>query len=196
MNKLQGFYELQKLGLLTVPWRKFEDETELDDKVLWTVRTAVYQGKDFDLPRAVGVTSAAAKQKYREYKRRLAAEDLIIYYPYFAAEKSGVIQIREKEMIIEACKQDLWNLVTYGHKDVTYFFDNGSVTSQGKSDFLSAAEIEELSGIKSLIRNRFCSPLSAGMSVMLEWSYAYHSNIHKEPVGERYLVFYECRVTY
>ena len=44
INKLQGFYELKKLGIPTVNWKQYTIEVELDEKRLWTVRVAVLKG--------------------------------------------------------------------------------------------------------------------------------------------------------
>lgn len=194
MNKLQGFYELQRLGIPTVPWEEFKDNTKLSDELLWTVRSAVLYGDDFDLPRAIGVDSKTAMIKYKEFYSGLTKNDLVIYYPYFIADKSGVVLFYKDRVIIEACKEDLWNLVTNGKCEVTYEFVNNEKKSIGSSDFLNEEEINELIKYNTLIRKKYKDYLIEGKAVLLEWSFAYKSDINKKPIGERYLVFYECRV--
>lgn len=194
MNKLQGFYELQRLGIPTVPWKEFDDNTVLDKEILWTVRTAVLNGEDFNLPRAIGVSSEIAKQKYREFSNKLTSNDLIIYYPFFVAHLSGIIEIYKNKIIIEACKGDLWNLVTHGLRDATYFISKSQSSCDGNQDFLTSNQIDELIRYAPSIRVKYKDYLSEGKSIALEWSYASKSNLFKEPVGTRYLVFYELRL--
>ena len=49
-----------------------------------------------------------------------------------------------------------------------------------------------LSHVKE-IRKLFRGELLEGQSVLLEWSLAQHCDIHKTPLGEAYLIFYEVR---
>lgn len=195
MNKLQGFYELARIGIPTVPWKEFKDGTLLDQSILWTVRTAVMEGDDFHLPRAIGVTCADAFNKYHEFRKKLTVNDLIIYYPFFVAEKSGVIEISKNKIIIETCQEDLWNLVTKGIREATYFIENnGQVVIDGNKSFLTNDEINQLCYYPSFIRTRYKDYISEGKTIALEWSYAYKSDLNKNPIGERYLVFYELRL--
>ena len=60
MNKLMGFLELKDLNLPAVPWKEFNDKVSFDEKLLWTVRTAVEKGEDLNLPRVVGVDAKDA----------------------------------------------------------------------------------------------------------------------------------------
>lgn len=48
---------------------------------------------------------------------------IVIYYPYFIANKSGTLEVRSDKVIIEAVKDDLWNLVTYSEREVTIITD-------------------------------------------------------------------------
>lgn len=57
MKKLQGFFELKKLGLPAVPWKTFSGKESLNSHVLWTIRAAVKQENDFNRPSSVGVTA-------------------------------------------------------------------------------------------------------------------------------------------
>jgi hypothetical protein len=66
MNKYLGFYELKYLGIPTVPWKQFDNATTLDENYLWTIRSAVESGNDFNLPRAVGVSAEEACKKGRQ----------------------------------------------------------------------------------------------------------------------------------
>jgi hypothetical protein len=119
MNKLMGFYELKSLNIPTVPWKLFSDDTVLDPQLLWTVRVATEAGNDLNLPRAVGVEAEEACLKGRAFAEEFKNKGIVIYYPYFIAEKSGVLDMNSERTVIEAVEKDLWNLVTYGRKDVT-----------------------------------------------------------------------------
>jgi hypothetical protein len=85
VNKLQGFYELRRIRIPSISWREFTPHTTLSPDKLWTIRVAVAQGNDFNLPRAVGLNAADATIKGREFIQAFPPPDLVIYYPYFLA---------------------------------------------------------------------------------------------------------------
>jgi len=194
MNKYMGFYELKSLSLPTVPWQEFTQDTALDDSLLWTVRVAVEKGDDHHLPRAVGVKADEAVRHGRELLQKYEGNGIVIYYPYFIAEKSGVLDINSKRTVIEAVEKDLWNLVTFGRKNVTVIIPEGHEAEYfGEEDFLYIIELEELLKYGSVMTGRYRQELSEGKSILAEWSYAYNTDIRFKPIGERYLVFYELR---
>lgn len=193
MNKLMGFFELKSTGLPAVPWEEFTPETCLDDAVLWTVRVAVDSGGDLNLPRAVGVPAAEAMQKGREFLRVYASHGMVIYYPYFIADKSGVLSVETDRTIIEAVEKDLWNLVTHGRKDITLIISGDKQEIHGNSTFLTEEETAGLWKYAAILRGRYRDELCEGQSVLAEWSYAYRSDKGGFPVGSKFLVFYELR---
>jgi len=214
MNKFTGFYELKTLNIPTVPWKIFTPETQLDKDLLWTVRVATVAGDDLNLPRAVGVDHAEARNKGISFLEEYRDKGIVIYYPYFIAQKSGVLDINRHRTVIEAVDRDLWNLVTYGRKNVTAIIpaENSrisasqkgcsvhaaripfeSMTVTGDESFLTADEICELMGYGAVIRSRFRNDITEGYSILAEWSYAYNTGLHMKPSGSRYLVFYELR---
>lgn len=196
MNKYMGFYELKNINIPTVPWQQFEPGTKPDPGLLWTVRTAVESGGDTSLPRAVGVTAAEAEKSGGQFLKHYDGKGIVIYYPYFIAEKSGVIDITGDRTVIEAVDRDLWNLVTDGRRDVTVIVpkdESCGIRFIGNRSFLSDAELSELLKYSSVIRGRFREEISEGRSIIAEWSYAYNTDVDNKPVGDRYLVFYELR---
>lgn len=193
MNKLQGFYALAKSNLPAVPWKKYDRETHFDPDILWTIRSAITEGEDFNLPRKIGVNAAEANGFAKELAGNLKPEDLIIYYPYFIAIKSGVIDISKHRTAIEAVKADLWNLVTYNQKDVTIIFEEEDVRICGDEYFLTQDETIELVDYCTLIRREFQKEIESGKNILLEWSYASKSDLNKQPTGDISLVFYEIR---
>lgn len=193
MNKLIGFYELKNNGLPSVEWRKYEKNTELDNNILWTIRSAVEKGDDLNLPRLIGATAEEAKVFADNLSNKLSEYDLIIYYPYFIAEKSGVLEIALNKIVIEAVYEDLWNLVTNNNKDITMVISNNEKTIIGKQDFFSETEISKLLSYVNMLKNRYRDYLLEGKSVFLEWSFSYKSTVDKKKMGEKTLVFYEIR---
>lgn len=196
MNKYMGFFELREMSIPTVPWKLFDETTKLDDNMLWTVRVAVEKGNDLNLPRAVGVASDEATRKGKEFLSSYSGKGMVIYYPYFIANKSGVIEVTSQNTIVEAVKDDLWNLVTYGKRNVTAVIpvnseDDCSFT--GDRDFLDKDEIKELTRYGMTIRKRFREDIIEEKSIFAEWSYAFNTDVRREPIGQRYLVFYELR---
>lgn len=193
MNKLMGFYELLKSGLPTVPWRVFNEKSYLEDKYLWTVRIATVKGKDINLPRIIGKSAKDAYEGALELYKTYEDKGIVIYYPYFIAEKSGTLKINNEEITIEAVYKDLWNLVTYNNKEVTIIKKEDRSTIYGNEDFFSKEEINELNNYASRIKIIFKDYMLQGKTLLLEWSYAFNSNTNLEPIGDRYLVFYEVR---
>lgn len=193
MNKLEGFLALRKSGLPSVPWQEYKQDTVLDRNILWTVRSAVSQGDDLNLPRKIGVKAEEAKVFADEMLSVLGKNDLILYYPYFVAVKSGVIEVSEKRVVIEAVNEDLWNLVTNNNKDVTIIFENDNLRFVGNSEFLSQAELFELIDYCIIVKRKFGELLINGKSIFLEWSFACKANIDNKSIGEAKLVFYEIR---
>lgn len=193
MNKLMGFFELRHLSIPTVPWKEFSKDAVLEKQYLWTIRTAVNGGNDLNLPRAVGVTADEAIQKGSEFLDQLGHKGRVIYYPYFIAEKSGVIEINRDYTVIEAVEKDLWNFVTYGNKNVTLTYQDDQVEYIGDDRFLAEEEIESLMRNVRVIREKYREDISIGKSIIAEWSFAYNTDIEHQPMGDKYLVFYELR---
>lgn len=193
MNKLQGFYALKESGLPVVPWKTFKKGTKLDPEILWTIRSAVVRGDDLNLPRKIGVPAKEAEEFAEELLTELGAGDLVLYYPYFIAKKSGVIEVSTFRTVIEAVEADLWNLVTDNKKDVTIIFEGDDLRMIGKEDFLNQDEMLELVDYCLHIKKVFLNETAQGNSIFVEWSYGYQSDIHKNIVGDKFLTFYEIR---
>lgn len=193
MNKLEGFQALRKSGLPTVPWKKYKNNVVLNNNILWTIRSAVAQGDDLNLPRRVGVTAQDAKEFADTLLTSLSENDLVIYYPFFIAIKSGVIEVSGNRIVIEGVKDDLWNLVTNNNKDVTIIFENENIEFIGDSNFFNQQELLELIDYCNLVKKIFSQILNSGKSLFLEWSFACKSSLNKEIIGDTSLIFYEIR---
>jgi len=193
MNKLMGFFELRDSELPTIPWREYTGTEVLRPDLLWTVRSAVYQGGDQNLPRKVGVTAEEAEIFARGLCSRMKDTGMVVYYPYFIANKSGTLNVFQDRAIIEAVPRDLWNLVTYSDRAVTYEFSEEGVAVDGDRAFLLEEELAQIMRGLPTIRKNFRDELLEGKSVLLEWSLAQNSDVDRRPVGEEFLVFYEMR---
>ena len=193
MNKLMGFYELKHSNLPTIPWKEYDEQVMFDPAMLWTVRTAITRGNDLNLPRAVGVSSEEATRFASELSGKLKDNGMVIYYPYFVAEKSGTLNIFQNKIVIEAVKDDLWNLVTYSDCEVTIIIEDDSTQFVGNDAFIQSAELQELVDYAHRAKKMFREDLLEGKSALLEWSYAYNCDLQKQRLGDKYLVFYEAR---
>jgi hypothetical protein len=193
INKLLGFYELMKLNIPTVRWKEYTKDTVLDDNHLWTIRVAVIHGSDLNLPRAVGITAAEGDAFAEKIHRQFSDNAVLIYYPYFIAEKSGTLQVSIDGYVLEAVHKDLWNLVTYGKRDITIISHNNTCEQYGDSSFFNEIEISELLKCEKKIRNKFMHDLRSGTILLLEWSFAIDTDSSGNPIDSPYLLFYECR---
>ena len=194
MNKLMGFLELKEMKLPSVPWKQYTGKENFGDRYLWTVRSAVYRGNDLNLPRSIGESSKVSKKFADQLLKEMNNNGIVIYYPYFIANKSGTLEVRSDKVIIEAVKDDLWNLVTYSEREVTIITDiDGNKSIIGNANFISNEELDSLSKHIPEIRKLFRNDLLQGKAALLEWSFAQSCNASKEPIGEKYLVFYEAR---
>lgn len=193
LNKLMGFFELKESGLPAVPWKAYDDKTNLDERYLWTVRVAVYEGGDFNLPRVVGKSAEEASKAADELCNRYSNNGMVVYYPYFIAEKSGTLQVSSSEIVVEAVEKDLWNLVTYNRKNVTVINDGQESRIFGDEKFLRKTELHELYTYADKVKKIFRRYILSGKTLLLEWSYAYNTDVNNCPIGEKYLVFYEIK---
>lgn len=193
MNKLMGFFELQKSDIPTIPWKEFRNDTKLDDSILWTIRTAVLAGNDLNLPRSVGENAKTSSMFAIETMRKLGDNGMVIYYPYFVAKKSGTLNIYNDRIVIEAVNDDLWNLVTYSDREVTIRITGDVIVYNGNDNFISQCELNEIMSHVPKIKAMFRDYLIEGKSVLLEWSYAFNCDKDKNLIGDQYLVFYEAR---
>lgn len=193
MNKLMGFFELKRIELPTIPWDEYKPGKELSNDLLWTIRSAVCKGDDFNLPRLVGKKSDEAKKFANELYKKINKNGMVIYYPFFVAHKSGTLKISYDKIIVEAVKDDLWNLVTNQNIDLSLIYDiNYDISLSFGEEFLSKSELNQLLHYSKKIRRLYRNDLLE-KSILLEWSFASSCNIDKKPIGVPYLVFYEIR---
>lgn len=193
MNKLMGFYELAEMDVPSVPWKEYTGQESFDSGFLWTIRSAVFRGADFNLPRLVGATAEEAKIFADTLYLKMRNKGMVIYYPYFLANKSGTLNVFNDRIIIEAVKEDLWNLVTNSDREVTIDIKQGETNFNGNREFLSEKELQHVVSNVSAVKRAFREEMLEGKSVLLEWSLAQKSDLFKSPVGEEFLVFYEAR---
>ncbi len=193
MNKLLGFFELQRSGLPSIKWEIFEPSMHLDEQLLWTVRTAVLKGDDLNLPRKVGVTADAAYNFALEQYNKLQDQGMVIVYPYFIATKSGTLEVGSNLMTIEAVYSDLWNLVSENKKDITIHESKDNSFIVGNEKFFTPNELKVIKQNIPRIKHVFRDVLTSGKTVLFEWSFAFNTDVKKKAIGKEYLVIYEAR---
>lgn len=193
MNKLEGLYELKSLQIPSVDWKLYTSDTVLDDRFLWTIRTAVFKGSDFCLPHSFGKDSKTSKEFADRTLRELGEKGIVIYYPYLIAEKSGILQFSKDRLIIEGVYGDLGELLSGKKADVTYIWTSGSCQSVGDKDFFNANDQELLLSNGDYLRRKYSLQLLLGEEIQLEFSFSYDSSVDGKRVGDRKLVFFEVR---
>lgn len=194
MNKLLGFYELKALDLPSIPWQEYTGDEILSEQLLWTIRSAVFQGADLNLPRLVGVPAAEAACFAKQLLNQLKKSGIVICYPYFRANKSGTLSIEKERSVIEAVSEDLWNLVTYSKRNVSIIMTDQRTVFDGDAFFLTKEEKKEIISYIPKLKRRFRDELIEGKNLLLEWSFANNCNLMKERSGKEYLIFYELRI--
>lgn len=192
INKLRGLYLLRQWGLPAIKWEIFTRDTTLPANCLWTVRTALYSGQDVNLPRAVGVEAKEAEAFARRLLQELGDRGVVFYYPYFVAERSGTLLVGKERAVVEAVKGDLWHLVSEGKRDAYLLLDleEGKIREERPPEFFTPEEQKKLLGWARQVRWRGRDYLSAGFSLLLEWSVVAES---EERSGGDKFVFYELR---
>ncbi len=195
MNKLEGFFLLREMNIPTIPWKEYTGVEKFDKRCLWTVRTAVLKGLDVSLPRIVGANALQAeefaKKTYRQYKNK----GMVLYYPYFIAEKSGTLEINNQYILLEAVEKDLWNLVTRGSPKVSLkWIHRKEHFIFGEENFLSKKEKDEILSYIPEIKRKCNNILLNAKSVLLEWSYAFYQE--EKNIEKKNLIFYEIKEIY
>ncbi len=193
-SRILCFYAIKALysqGVPCVPLEEYNKHTKLSNDKLWTVRTSPINQKGVygDTPKLIG--------KKSEYVHRWIAmcpsAYKFFYYPYFIAEKSGLLYIHHRKITIEATKGDLWNL-TDNHNCVeciTVVKNDQQII--GETEFLTSNEIQSiLKYVPYFITQREIS-FQRGNQLQVEWSFAYDSDLDKHPVGNPHLLFYGFR---
>jgi len=193
MNKLMGFYELKDMALPSVPWEEYTGKEKFSSDKLWTIRSAVYRGGDLNLPRLVGAKAEEAEKFARELLKQLENRGMVVYYPYFLANKSGNLVVFNDKIVIEAVEKDLWNLVTLSDREVTIQIEDTKTRYNGNRDFLSEMEINKLLAAIPAVKQKFRDDIIEGKGIMFEWSFAQEADLYGQPQGSEYLVFYEAR---
>lgn len=188
-----GFLELKEMRLPSVPWKQYTGGEKLQDDILWTIRSAVYRGNDLNLPRLVGAQGNEAKKFADKLISQIGENGIVIYYPYFIAKKSGTLCVGKNKIVIEAVKDDLWNLVTYSEREVTIIISDENIQVLGNNQFLSEREICDLKKYVLEVRKVFRNYIIEGKEILLEWSFACSCDKNKNLQNDEQLVFYEIR---
>ena len=201
MNKLEGFYAIEKFKLRHPPWSIVRLDladpiiNNLKDNVTYTLRTAFENNpensKDFWLPRFIGVSGSKIKKRFSELKEHFEDEEnvFVIIYPYFKPLFSGIIEIifesnpinSSKTAIVESCKGNLSNLTDHSLKDyeAKVILSNTNEIIREKSDVPHWQELRgEILDIVRKISNNI--PIIKKTKFRLEWSFTDESFLFYE----------------
>ena len=164
-------------------------ELSVSSTETWTVRSCLvgaYARNEFGLKRAVGISAdqvTSRLEEFNQYYQNLNLRAVFIVYPYFSADKSGIIEIRDSEYIIEAVKGSQWKLTEEGAPSESWLY-TGRPESVLNAQFqrqpngnVEILEPEQLATLRSLI------PHIHESKVLLEWTFT--------PEGD--LFFYDMR---
>lgn len=195
MNKMMGFFELSASDLPTINWNLYTPDVQLDEKYLWTIRSAVKDGDDLNLPRSIGKNAKDSMIFADKLYDKIGSNGMVIYYPYFVAHKSGTLCVDKDNIVIEAVDKDLWNMVTKNDVDVSMTFDSKGnlISSNGNNNFLEEEEILLLLKNAVKVKALYWSEIHSNSTVLLEWSLASNCTADGSVDENKYLVFYEAR---
>lgn len=194
MNRIQDYYVLNCLDLPTIPWKEYYYSSRLDKDILWTIKSETRNDTSENLPRKIGVTAQEAKEFGVELYKDLKKDQMIFYYPYFCAVKSGIIDINNDRIVIESAKDDIDNLVKKNNVDVTLIFREDDVEIHGDKDFLTQEEIIQLIDQAVKIKKQCAKDINDGKNLLFHWTYACYTSVDKKPMGKKNLMFFKVKV--
>ncbi|BCN28876.1 hypothetical protein [Anaeromicropila herbilytica] len=194
MNRIQDYYVLNCLDLPTIPWKEYYHSTKLSKDILWTIKSEKNKKNNTELPRMIGVTAKEAKDFGGKLYKELGEGEMVFYYPYFFAIKSGIIDINYDRVAIEAVKDDVDNLVRRNNVDMTMIFHDDDLEIFGDQDFLTQEEILELIDCAVKIKKQCAADIEYGKNFLLQWSYACYTSTRKQPIGKKNLMFHKVKV--
>ena len=158
-------------------------ELSLSPNETWTVRSCLvgaYTRNEFGLKRAVGISAdqvASRLEEFSQYYQNLNLRAVFIVYPYFSADKSGIIEIRDSEYIIEAVKGSQWKLTEEGAPSESWLYTgrpegilNAQFQRQSNGN-VKILESKQLATLRSLI------PHIHESKVLLEWTFTPEGNL-------------------
>ena len=76
---------------------------------------------------------------------------------------------------------------------MTIILENNNTEYYGLREFLCENTLRDLTRYAAKISSSFRDEISEGKSILAEWSVAYNTDIHRKPIGDKYLVFFEIR---
>ena len=162
---------------------------QMSSSETWTVRSCLLglnSRSEFGLKRAVGISAdqvASRLEEFNQYYQNMDLRAVFVVYPYFSANKSGIIEIRDSECVIEAVKGSQWKLTEEGAPSESWSYTgplgDASISQFQRQSYgnVKILESEELARLCALI------PHIRESRVLLEWTFT--------PEGE--LFFYDMR---
>src|SRR5207249_6299911 len=119
-----------------------------------------YERSEYGLKRAVGVSAdhvVSRLEEFSQYYQSLNLRAVFVVYPYFSADKSGIIEVRDSEYVIEAVKGSQWKLTEEGAPSESWLYTgrpedilNAQFQRQSNGN-VEILESEQLATLRSLI---------------------------------------------
>jgi phosphohistidine swiveling domain-containing protein len=208
-TKLQGLFRIEDLRLPHPDWHfvvvdpttvssvdpefrsklRYYSDLRLSENDKWTVRTCLVEGRpteEYGLKRAVGVASIEVKSlltDFQKYYRDASFHPIFVVYPYFSADKSGIVEIHQNEELIEAVNGSQWRLTEEGAPSESWHY-------RGERNDIDASRFERRLDYGTPILtpvelNVLVSSISRvpDNDVLLEWTFTPEGN----------LLFYDMR---
>lgn len=108
--------------------------------MLWKIRSAVVTGNVHNLPRLIGVSADEATYFADRLLNRLGNRSIFVYY-LFVVQKNGDLDVYLDQTIIEAIREDLWNLFDRSKRAVTIGIDGERLEQHDKEPFIFPDEL-------------------------------------------------------
>ena len=190
INKYQGLMLLKQCRLPTISWSVFTYDTVLSDNCRWTLRAVRELGNDFGLPIFLDISSKEAVGIGRSLLDQYSSNRFILLvYPYFTSEKSGVMQVETDRVVVEAVRGNCSDLTRYSKLDISLIYKDTRDVAYGDIAFFTDEELVTIERYASRLRRQFFRMVLDGFIVVLEWSFAVYKNTAKEN-----FLFQELRV--
>jgi len=189
---------IKELGLPYVSMKYMTEDTILEDNLLYTVKCVNEKNQYINLD--IALTSDEVKLKYLEFSKNLNIK--IIYYPYFKTLFNGTIDIMSNLIIINGTEYQYHPFFS-----VHFPNDNFNITLVVKKfigtmlvpkTFFPNIPVALFNDLIRYLGHIICKVkgfIEIGKYVSLEWSYG--MNIKNDYINytDKYLMFYDFRVT-
>ena len=166
MTILEGLRIIDRAGLPHPEWefvkslKDLKKFPKIKDYVGWTIRTVEVRKGRWKNVYANWLPKKLVPAKINEFQKRLKGKATFVVYPSWKWKKGGTVLIEKDRLVIEAVNGAIVDLMRHGKVTARYVFQRGKlVSSDGKTSFLTSAEIHKVVEAKKIKRS----------GILLEW---------------------------